>query len=66
MINEYQPAKDSPSAGGPDDFAVQAGLNDVDRDAGYDSADAGYDAGDDDGDYDAGSDDDSGGGSDYA
>jgi uncharacterized protein len=62
VINEYRPAEDSPWAGGPDDLSGQAGANDIDRDAGYDTADAD----DADGDYDAGFDDDSGGGSDYA
>jgi uncharacterized protein len=66
VINEYGSAQDSPWAGGPDDLSGQAGLSDIDRDAGYDSADAGYDSGDGDGDYDVGSDDDSGGGSDDA
>ena len=52
MINEYQPAKDSPSAGGPDDLAVQAGLNDVDRGGGF--VDDDYEASGDDDDSDAG------------
>ena len=69
VINEYRPAEGSPWAGGPDDLSGQAGANDIDRDAGYDTADADADAdadGDANGDYDAGFDDDSGGGSDYA
>ena len=63
VINEYVPAQDSSSwAGGPDDLSSQAGLGDIDRDAGF--ADAGDT--DNDGDYDAGFDDDSAGGSDDA
>jgi uncharacterized protein len=62
VIKEYEPAQDSPWAGGPDDLSGQAGLGDIDRD------DGSVDTADDDtnGDYDAGFDDNSGGGSDYA
>jgi hypothetical protein len=47
-------AEASPSVGRPDDLAVQAGLNDVDREDGSVDTDTG------------GFDDDCGGGSDYA
>jgi uncharacterized protein len=69
VINEYGSGQDSPWAGGPDDLSGQAGLSDIDRDQGWQSADSDTDNDADmgsDADGDAGFDDDSGGGSDYA